>query len=132
MVTPESEHCQNHISQIDPNHTLLQVSLDCLKDRDVERPSAQQLCERVTTLKEIPEHSESVNAADEERSIPEQSRGEEREEIRSLRQQHTQQIYELEQALNEKNELIAAGQQRLRDEIGQKNMQKIRLVMSSD
>ena len=39
----ESQRRQNHIGKIDPNHTLLQVALDWLKNRDVERPSAQQL-----------------------------------------------------------------------------------------
>ena len=63
VLVPEAERRQNHISIIDPNHTLLQVSLDCLKDRDVERPSAQQLCERVAALKESPEYSESVRDA---------------------------------------------------------------------
>ena len=35
VLLPETERRQNHISIIDPNHTLLQVSLHCLKDRDV-------------------------------------------------------------------------------------------------
>ena len=135
IPVPETERRQNHISIIDPNHTLLQVSLDCLKDRDVERPSAQQLCERVAALKESSEYSESVRDA-EERNTAEQGRGDERSrEIRSLRQQHTQQIQGLQkiiqsqvsrlekkdQALREKDETIAAGQQRIReqrDEIG--------------
>ena len=58
---------QNHISQIDPNHPLLPIALDCLKDKDSERPSAQQLCERVANLKERPEYSDSVAAAQQER-----------------------------------------------------------------
>ena len=125
VLIGETERRQNHISQIDPNHTLLQVSLDCLKDRDVERPSAQQLCEKISALKEAPEYTESVRTAVEERSAPEQGAGDKRErEIRSLRQQHTLQIYELEQALRKKDELIAAGQQRLRDEIGQLEKEK--------
>ena len=60
---PETERRQNHIGRIDPNHTLLQVALLCLKDRDVERPSAQQLCERVAALKESAEYNESVRGA---------------------------------------------------------------------
>ena len=52
LTVPEMERRQNHISQIDPNHPLLQVALDCLKDNDDERPSAQQLCKRVAALKE--------------------------------------------------------------------------------
>ena len=116
----EIKRRDNHISKIDPNNGLLQISLNCLKDKDVERPSAQQLCEKIAALKEAPEYSESVRTAVEERSTPEHGAGDEREkEIRSLRQQHTLQIYELEQVLREKDELIAAGQQRLRDEIGQ-------------
>ena len=49
---PEIERRQNHISKVDPNHPLLQIAIDCLKDADVERPSAQQLCERLAPLKE--------------------------------------------------------------------------------
>ena len=141
VLVPETERRQNHISIIDPNHTLLQVSLDCLKDRDVERPSAQQLCERVAALKESPEYSESVRDA-EERNTAEQGRGVERDrEIRSLRQQHTQQVQglqqiiqsqvsrleEKDQVLREKDVTIAAGQQEIREqrnEIGQLEREK--------
>ena len=48
---------QNHISQVDPNHSLLPIALNCLKDKDIERPSARQLCERVGSLKEYPEYN---------------------------------------------------------------------------
>ena len=58
---PEVDRQQNHISLVDPNHTLLPISLDCLKDRDVERPLlAQQLCERVAALKEQGQYTQSV------------------------------------------------------------------------
>ena len=52
LSVPEIERRQNHISQVDPNHPLLPIALDCLRDCDFERPSAQQLCERVAALKE--------------------------------------------------------------------------------
>ena len=52
MSVPEIERRQNHISVVDPSHPLLQIALNCLKDDDGERPSAQQLCERVAALKE--------------------------------------------------------------------------------
>ena len=47
MRLAEVDRRQNHISQVDPNNPLLPIALDCLKDEDIERPSAQQLCERV-------------------------------------------------------------------------------------
>ena len=52
MNIPEIERQQNHISGVDPNHPLLPIALNCLKDADGERLSSQQLCERVAALKE--------------------------------------------------------------------------------
>ena len=114
----ELERRQNHIDKIDPNHTFLQIALDCLKDRDIERPSAQQLCERVAALKEDPQYSESVGVV-EARSTAEQDRSDERDrEIRSLRQQHRQQIQGLQQIIRsqinrlaEKDQTIARKEQ---------------------
>ena len=134
---PETERRQNHISKIDPNHTLLRVSLLCLKDRDVDRPSAQQLCERVAALKESAEYSESVRVA-QETSTSEQSRERERE-VRLLRQQiqslqesvqehvnrmeekdqtimhNNQTLQKKDEALREKDDMIAAEQQKMRE-----------------
>ena len=110
VFIPETERRQSHISRIDPNDTLLQVALPCLKDRDVERPSAQQLCEKVASLKESAEYSESVKAA-RERKKSEQSRDGEREkEVRLLKEQ----ILQKNNTLREKNEMIAAKQLQVR------------------
>ena len=35
---PEIEQRQNHISGVDPNHPLLPIALDCLKDATVNTP----------------------------------------------------------------------------------------------
>ena len=62
VSVPEVDRRQNHIREIDPNYPLLPIALNCLKDRDVDRPSAQQLCDRVGALKESPTYcSESMN-----------------------------------------------------------------------
>ena len=103
---PEIDRQQNHISKIDPNHPLKQVFLDCLKDRDIECPSAQQLCERVAALKEDPQYSESMGAV-EARSSAEQDRSDERDrELRSLRQQHSLQVQGFQQIIQSQNETI--------------------------
>ena len=123
MIISEVERRQNHIGKIDPNHTLLQVALDCLKDTDIERPSAQQLCERVAALKVDVRYSESE-------SIDQRDR-----ELRLLRHQHIQQVQDLQQTiqsqasrlnekdqeLQQKDETIAAGQQQLRQLEREKN-----------
>ena len=56
---PEVERRKNHIDLIHPKHALLSVSLDCLNDIDVKRPSAQQLCERIAALKDSSEYAKS-------------------------------------------------------------------------
>jgi serine/threonine protein kinase len=85
----EIDRRQNHISQIDPNHSLLSIALDCLKDKDNERPSAHQLCERIADLKRMPKYRDSA------RSV--QDKG---EEIQQLRQQ----IRDKDQTIREQSE----------------------------
>ena len=118
----EVERRQNHINTIDQNHTLLPIAFDCLKDRDVERPSAQQLCERVAFVKECPQYSESVRGF-EIRSVAEQDISDERDrELRSLRQLHSQQVQGLQQIiqsqttqLKEKDQTIARNEQTMKE-----------------
>ncbi len=140
----EIERRQNHLSDIDPNHTLLQVALDCLKDKDDERPSAQQLCERLAALKEGPRYNERMGAV-EARKLTEQSGSDERsprhkytEQLQGLEQiiqsqvialkekdniivSKDQMIIEKNQALGEKDTTIEAGQQQLRQLEREKN-----------
>ena len=56
---PEVERRQNHICLIDRVHPLLRVALDCLRDEQGERPSAHQLTERMTVIKQSPAYTES-------------------------------------------------------------------------
>jgi serine/threonine protein kinase len=56
----EMERRHNHISLIDNDQSLMLIANDCLKDDNSERPSAQQLLERVAVLKENPEYIESA------------------------------------------------------------------------
>ena len=52
VAVPEAERRHAHISLIDPTHRLLPIALHCLKDKDTERPSSQQLCQSLASLKE--------------------------------------------------------------------------------
>ena len=60
VPVPEIKRRQTHIDLIDPTHPLLLVTLDCLKDRDRERPSCHELCGHMSTLKASPKYTESV------------------------------------------------------------------------
>jgi hypothetical protein len=56
----EGERRKKDIDLIEPSHPLLPLSLDCLKDRDTERPSADELCGRLASLKGEPRYTHSV------------------------------------------------------------------------
>ena len=45
---------------IEPSHPLRPIALHCLKDRDTERPSADELCGRLASLKREPRYTHSV------------------------------------------------------------------------
>ena len=119
LCVPEIERRQNHISTIDPNHPLKQVFLDCLKDRDVERPSSQQLCERVAALKEDPQYMGSMRMVEARNSAEWGSSDEGDRELRSLRQQHIQQIHGLQQTIQSQMSRLMENHQNIeqKDEI---------------
>ena len=114
-VVSETERRQNHINEIDPNHALLQVSLDCLKDTAVERPSSCQLCQRVAALKESPNYIESVRA-DEVLGLQQTIQSQRSlldEKGRIIAQKH-QTIIQKDVALRQKDKVIAAGERQMR------------------
>ena len=56
---PEVERRQAHITLIEPTHPLLPIALECLKDRDEDRPSSQQLCQMLVDLKRRNEYEQN-------------------------------------------------------------------------
>ena len=64
---PEVQRHQNHLSLIPQTHPMLHVAVDCLKDVDSERPSAQQICRYLSALKEASEYGQSLEGRGGER-----------------------------------------------------------------
>ena len=56
---PEINRRRDHIDSVNPHHPLLSVILDCLKDDDNQRPSAEQICGRIASLKETGQYRDS-------------------------------------------------------------------------
>ena len=56
----ETERRKINIDLIEPSHPLRPIALHCLKDRDTERPSADELCGRLASLKREPRYAHSV------------------------------------------------------------------------
>ena len=51
VPVPELERRKKDLDKVPSTHALLPIALHCLKDRDRERPSAAQLCQRLEQLK---------------------------------------------------------------------------------
>ena len=120
MSIPEIERRQNHISGVDPNHPLLPIAIDCLKDADGERPSAQQLCERVAALKETAKYknaSERVNSG----------KDGEYEQLRHIIDQKDATISEREQQMRQCREELTQQIQEQNEQIWQQNQENQRL-----
>jgi hypothetical protein len=55
---------KNHIDMIDHSHGLLPIAVDCLNYQENERPSSEELCQRLADLKETREYRESEEQGD--------------------------------------------------------------------
>ena len=64
----EPERRQKHINKIDRSHGLLPIAMDCLRYRENERPSSEELCERLAGLKETREYRESMERVEREQN----------------------------------------------------------------
>ena len=60
MPVLETERRRNHIDLIDPNHALLPIAMDCLKYQERERPSSEELCQRLAGLKDSHHYRDNV------------------------------------------------------------------------
>ena len=66
MDVPELERRKEHLDLISPTHPLLEVALDCLKDKEGQRPTAEQLCSHLIALKESAAYRDSLQQTPEE------------------------------------------------------------------
>ena len=70
VEVPELDRRRKHLDLVPPTHPLLQVALDCIKDKEDDRPTSEQLCSRLVALKESDGYRESLRqAAGEERAV---------------------------------------------------------------
>ena len=116
---PEDECRRSHINLVDPAHPLLPVALDCLKGRERERPSAQELCNRLAALKDTPQYGESVQqgqraTTDGERARIRELKAETQERQREL-QEKDRTIANKERQLQENDRTIANKERQLQE-----------------
>ena len=64
VPVPETERRENHLRLVTATHPMFSLAMDCLKDTDTERPSAQQICHRLSAMKETPQYRQSLEAGE--------------------------------------------------------------------
>ena len=120
---PEAERRKKDIDLIEPSHPLRPIALHCLNDRDTERPSADELCWRLTSLKREPRYTHSVKQTrghvqrlkDElERERAEHQRS--NEILRSVKE-HLQSEQSLVRSLQEQVASLEMAKQRLQEDL---------------
>ena len=104
IFIPESERRRKDIDLIEPSHPLLPITLDCLKDRDAERQSADELCGRLASLKGEPRYTHSVEQAREHIHCLERERTEHLKEIKIMREELRRARKEYRNCLQEKEQ----------------------------
>ena len=92
---PERERRKKDIDLVDPNHPLLPLALHCIQLRAAERPSADELCGRLATLKGEQMYTHSVEQS-REQSVSVQTL---QEELARARANHQHQVREKEDEL---------------------------------
>ena len=117
------ERRKEQIDTISPAHPLLPVATECLKYDQEGRPSAQQLCEQLATLKEAPQYSESKQRLQESSSPVGNDTTDKDRTIRELHQQVQEKNHVIQgnaQVIREKDHVIQE-----KDHVIQRNAQVI-------
>ena len=96
ITVPEVQRRSTHLKRISDTHPLKAMALNCLKGKEMERPSAQQLSNSLSELKGTPQYAESK-----QQSQTHEGNGQEvgslRRQVRDFQQQNQEQRQEIEQ-----------------------------------
>ena len=121
----EVERRQAHIKDIDANDPLLLIALDCLRDRETQRPSSQDLCDRITALKETAKYVESVRSvAERVDRLREELEQQHVSEINDLKDEHAEQLEQKDKTIStqqEDIEQLTIENQQLKEQLQEKD-----------
>ena len=124
MCISEYERRHNHISMVNVSNPLLPIVLSCMKDIDVQRPTAHVLCRRIATLKNSAEYSESKihekstseddhTAHKDPESIAQSQYAEQIKDLQLIIQSQTVRLEGKDQSITIKDQAVAAGLQEI-------------------
>ena len=105
VLVPELDRRREHLDLVPPTHPLLQVALDCIKDKEDDRPTSEQLCSRLVALKQSDGYQESLRQeTDREQEMQQQLR-ERESRVEELAREVQQLQLEKEEDTTQRDEL---------------------------
>ena len=113
LPIPETQRRSAHLKMISGTHPLKAMALNCLKGKERERPSAQQLSNSLSELKGAPQYAESKQKKQNGEGNG-QEVGSLRRQVRDLQQRDQEQRQEIEQqqeAMEQQQQAIEQHQQ---------------------
>ena len=126
VPVPEIERRQDHIKKIDSSHPLLSIALECLSNSTANRPSSEDLCKRLSTLKDGKKYKDSKKAINYTYHVNSGStktaakRGVDNSGV----QEKEEQLQQAKQQLEERQRTIDSLQKRIEElELGQQSVQ---------
>ena len=117
----DRERRKSHIDLIDPTHTLLPTALVCLSYSEKDRPSAQDLCRQLATIKEAPRYQlqilqqELQDSQSHTRTLQQelQTKDQQLQDSQRQIQQLTHQVEEKQHTIDDKETLLRELNQQL-------------------
>ena len=118
VPVPETERRKNHIDLIDPTHALLPIAMDCLKYRERERPSSEELCQRLAGLKDSSHYKDDVEQHNDEVQAKNNQIASQRQRLLEKNRQlqnNTRQLQDKDRQLQDKDRQIQDKDRQLQD-----------------
>ena len=104
MPILETDRRKNHIDLIDPKNALLPIATDCLHYQYSDRPSSEELCQRLADLKKSSEYRQSTQQSDETKDSKQVS--ELKRQIKEMQEREATNIQQQQDELQRKNDQI--------------------------
>ena len=126
QVVPETERREAHLKLIPDTHSLKPLALQCLKKKERQRPSAVQLSERLSELKQSSQYRESMHQTQSSSDI--QQLQQQLQDQRILTETKTREVQErtteLESMVEDKNRQLQENQHAM--EMKERELQQTR------
>ena len=113
IPVPEIDQRQEDIDLISPDHTLLPIMLQCIKDLDEDRPSADELCEQLSSLKREARYMHSKGQSNDQSSLVQRLQLEVETKEQEIKSREITTETELETTLQQKTEELQQNEEEL-------------------